>query len=193
MLFFLGGVFIFFYLGRLFGFLISFWGGGVMFDFYLWDHRGVTVSLNFLFDYLSFGFFRRISFISGLVFFYRVFYMNGTVSLRQFCWLVFLFVFSIFLLVYSGNFFMVLVGWDGLGLVSFCLVIFYMRHGSLESGLVTVFRNRVGDVFFLFRFYFFYLNGSWLHDFHSFYCFWLFGVFIFCGGITKSAPKKKPG
>lgn len=32
-------------------------------------------------------------------------------------------------------------------MVSFLLVVFYQRRGSLGAGLVTVFMGRVGDVF----------------------------------------------
>jgi len=107
--------------------------------------------------------------------------------MRRFSWLVFLFVISIFLLVFSGNFFLVMVGWDGLGLVSFCLVIFYSNSARLESGLITVFSNRVGDVFFLIRFFFFSLRGWWNFDFSSFFIYYLFLFFLFFGAITKSA------
>jgi len=79
-----------------------------------------------------------------------------------------------------------MVGWDGLGLVSFCLVIFYYNSFRLESGLVTVFRNRVGDVFFLLSFFFFSLSGIFGYDLSSFFYF-SFCVFLFFGAITKRA------
>jgi NADH-ubiquinone oxidoreductase chain 5 len=85
--------------------------------------------------------------------------MDGTVDMRRFLFLVFLFVISMFFLVFSGNFFVTMIGWDGLGLVSFCLVIFYGNSLSLESGLITVFRNRIGDVFFLVCFFLFCFGG----------------------------------
>jgi len=110
----------------------------------------------FVFDFLRLGFFSCVSFISGVVFLYSVFYISGTIDSRRFGYLVFLFVLSIIFLVFSGNFIVTIVGWDGLGLVSFCLVIFYSNSSRLESGLVTVFRNRVGDVFFLLSFLFFF-------------------------------------
>lgn len=113
--------------------------------------------------------------------------MEGIASIRRFGWLVFLFVSSMVLLVFSGNFFLVLLGWDGLGLVSFCLVIFYSNRISLESGLVTVFRNRVGDVFFLLRFFYFFVSGTWSRDFFYNFHSDLFYVFLFLGCITKSA------
>jgi NADH-ubiquinone oxidoreductase chain 5 len=72
---------------------------------------------------------------------------------------VFGFVLSMFFLVFSGNFFLTMVGWDGLGLISFCLVVFYSNHVRLDSGLITVFSNRFGDVFFLCSFFFFWGRG----------------------------------
>jgi NADH-ubiquinone oxidoreductase chain 5 len=141
----------------------------------------------FLFDFVSFGFFSCVSFISGVVLFYSLFYMEGAVDMRRFVFLVFLFVFSMFLLVFSGNFFLTMVGWDGLGLVSFLLVVFYPNSSSLDSGLITVFSNRVGDVFFLVSFLFFYSVGSSSFDSFSFDFLPFLLLFIFFGGITKSA------
>lgn len=72
-----------------------------------------------------------------------------------------------------------------MGLISFCLVIFYGSHASLESGLVTVFSNRLGDVFFLFCFFFFVVGGGFrLEGILSGVAFFLL---IFLGGITKRA------
>jgi NADH-ubiquinone oxidoreductase chain 5 len=56
------------------------------------------------------------------------------------------------LLVFGGNFFVTMLGWDGLGITSFFLVVFYQRVISGVSGLITVYTNRVGDVLFLFVF-----------------------------------------
>ncbi|KAF7380323.1 hypothetical protein HZH66_014678 [Vespula vulgaris] len=39
-----------------------------------------------------------------------------------------------------------LLGWDGLGLISYCLVIYYQNTKSFNSGIITVLLNRVGDV-----------------------------------------------
>jgi NADH-ubiquinone oxidoreductase chain 5 len=161
--------------------------GGFFFEVFLFRIGGVDFSISFLFDYVSLGFFSCVSFISGLVFLYSVFYIEGTVDFRRFFWLVFGFVLSIFFLVFSGNFFLVMVGWDGLGLISFCLVIFYSNHSRLESGLVTVFRNRVGDVFFLVCFFFFFLSGSFFFDWGSLFNKVGFFIFLFLGAITKRA------
>lgn len=179
--------FLFAYLLLLLGFVFSYFFCSFLFDVYLFNLVGYDFSLGFVFDCVSLGFFCCVSFISGLVFRYAIFYMEGTVDMRRFLWLVYGFVLSMGLLVFSGNFFVTIVGWDGLGLVSFCLVVFYRNHGSLESGLVTVFSNRVGDVFFLLSFFFFFVSGGFGYGRGLTFFRGLFFSFLFLGAITKRA------
>jgi NADH:ubiquinone oxidoreductase subunit 5 (subunit L)/multisubunit Na+/H+ antiporter MnhA subunit len=91
-------------------FLFCFFVGGFLFDFHFFSVFGFDVYLTFVFDYLSLGFFSCVSLISGMVFCYRNFYIRGGLDLRRFSYLVFLFVASMFLLVFSGNFFLTMVG-----------------------------------------------------------------------------------
>lgn len=42
-----------------------------------------------------------------------------------------------------------MLGWDGLGLVSFFLIVYYQNQSSIVSGVFTLLINRVGDRFFL--------------------------------------------
>ena len=44
-----------------------------------------------------------------------------------------------------------LLGWDGLGLVSFLLVTFYASPKALGAGMFTALRNRIGDAIILIR------------------------------------------
>lgn len=81
-----------------------------MVDFFVLRLGGFDVSLGFLFDYVSVGFFCSVSFISGLVFFYSFFYIEGVRDFRRFVWLVFGFVFSMFVLVFSRRFFVTMLG-----------------------------------------------------------------------------------
>ena len=57
-----------------------------------------------------------------------------------------LFVLSIVLMIISPNIIRIMFGWDGLGLVSYCLIIFYQNYRSYNSGMVTVLCNRIGDI-----------------------------------------------
>lgn len=60
----------------------------------------------------------------------------------------------------------ILLGWDGLGLVSYCLVIYYQNIKSANAGIVTVLSNRVGDVAIL-------LAVSWMLNYGSWNFFYL--------------------
>lgn len=118
----------------------------------------------FTFDFVSFFFFSVVSLISGVVFLYSKFYIDDYSNLSnsdndRFFYLLFLFVVSIFFLVFSGSWVVVMLGWDGLGLVSFLLVIYYNNSSSLDSGLITVFTNRVGDCLFILSFIFMFYCG----------------------------------
>lgn len=49
----------------------------------------------------------------------------------------------------SPNILRIILGWDGLGFSSFCLIIFYQNRRSKNSRLITIFRNRIGDSIFI--------------------------------------------
>lgn len=54
-----------------------------------------------------------------------------------------------------------MLGWDGLGLRSYCLVIFYQNERSNNSGTLTVLTNRLGDSCILLRVCIIRGFGSW--------------------------------
>ena len=69
----------------------------------------------------------------------------------RFLVLVNIFILSINLLIFIPRIIILLIGWDGLGVTSFLLVIYYYNIRSLSSGLITIFINRLGDRFILCR------------------------------------------
>lgn len=69
--------------------------------------------------------------------------------MNRFIIIVILFIISIFFLIVSPNLIRILLGWDGLGLVSYCLVIYYQNIKSFNAGILTALSNRLGDVAFL--------------------------------------------
>ena len=100
-------------------------------------------------DWVSLIFLSFVLFISGRVFYYSGEYIEGEINLSRFIFLLAGFVGSIGLLIFSPNLIRILLGWDGLGLVSYCLVIYYQNYKSLNAGTLTVLSNRVGDVLIL--------------------------------------------
>lgn len=99
--------------------------------------------------------------ISSIVIFYSTSYMQDEVYLNRFIWLVYLFVVSIILLIISPNLVRILLGWDGLGLVSYCLVIYYQNVKSARAGILTILSNRVGDVAILLCIAWIFNFGGW--------------------------------
>jgi len=75
--------------------------------------------------------------------------MDGEPYYRRFLSVVVAFVGSIVLLIFMSTLYGTLIGWDGLGITSFLLVIYYKNRKSLGRSLITALTNRVGDAFLL--------------------------------------------
>lgn len=60
-----------------------------------------------------------------------------------------IFILSIRILIIRNNLFLILLGWDILGISSYILVIYYQNNSSAASGSITLLRNRLGDIFIL--------------------------------------------
>ena len=108
--------------------------------------RENNLTATLLLDHTSFIFLSVVLFISSNVVFYRKRYIREDFNANRFILLVFAFVISIVIIIISPNIIRILLGWDGLGLVSYCLVIYYPTKKSRSAGILTVIRNRVGDV-----------------------------------------------
>lgn len=117
--------------------------------------------MTFLFDWISLLFISFVLFISGIVIFYSRDYILGDLNINRFILLVVMFVFSIMLLIIRPNLIRILLGWDGLGLVSYCLVIYYQNIKSYNAGILTALRNRVGDVAILISIAWILNYGGW--------------------------------
>nr|WPS93701.1 NADH dehydrogenase subunit 5 [Nedyopus patrioticus unicolor] len=161
----------------------------LIFDWVIFRVFGMDMGVTFLFDWMSLVFMSVVLMISGCVFYYMVGYMSGEKNIVRFGLLVFLFVLSMVFVIISPSFITILLGWDGLGLVSYCLVIYYGNFSSFNAGMITGISNRIGDVGLLMAVGFLFMYGSW--DFYliesSEGIMWLVSIFIVLAGFTKSA------
>lgn len=104
-----------------------------------------------VFDWESFIFLGVLFCIVGSILFFGSIYMSSEViRVKSFFLVVFSFVFFMVCLILAGDWFVLIVGWDWLGVSSFFLVCFYHREKGWVGRLKTYFYNRLGDGFFLF-------------------------------------------
>ena len=105
-----------------------------------------TINVIFIFDFISLYFISLVRLVAGRVILFRTSYISKEVYFRRFIGLVVSFIISIFLLILRPNIIRLLLGWDGLGVTSYLLVIFYQRSKSYNAGIITALTNRIGDV-----------------------------------------------
>lgn len=141
-------------------------------------------------DWVSLLFISFVFVISGRVLFYRGRYMEGDKTSGRFIYLVLAFVLSISIIVLRPNLISILLGWDGLGLVSYALVIYYRNEKSANAGILTILSNRVGDVAILLRIGLIRRLGRWNFLFFRYYIgeeWLLLKIFLIISAITKRA------
>lgn len=136
-------------------------------------------------DWISLIFMRIVLLISSIVLIYRLVYIEIDKNIFRYYMLVLIFVFSIVLIIIRPNIVRIIFGWDGLGLVSFCLVVYYQNYRSYNSGILTVLINRVGDVIILIIIRIIIMYGRWNLFFIRNIELIIF--FLIVAGITKRA------
>nr|QGT77264.1 NADH dehydrogenase subunit 5 [Potamiscus yiwuensis] len=153
--------------------------------------NSTTIVFTLIFDWVSLLFFCFVLLISSSVLYYSGSYMSEDKNFNRFMYLVLMFVFSMGAMVLSPNLISILLGWDGLGLVSYALVIYYQNEKSANAGMLTILSNRVGDVAILLSIGLMVKLGSWnfLYYAHSMSDGWwlIFKFLIILAAMTKSA------
>nr|QNV11676.1 NADH dehydrogenase subunit 5 [Chrysotus gramineus] len=154
--------------------------------------NSTSIVMTFLFDWMSLIFMSFVLLISSLVIYYSKEYMSGDIYINRFIMLVLLFVMSMMLLIISPNLISILLGWDGLGLVSYCLVIYFQNVKSYNAGMLTALSNRIGDVALLLSIAWMLNYGSWSYIFYlemmkSDFEMIIIGCLVVLAAMTKSA------
>nr|YP_009352144.1 NADH dehydrogenase subunit 5 [Limenitis sydyi]AQX44306.1 NADH dehydrogenase subunit 5 [Limenitis sydyi] len=154
--------------------------------------NSVNIVFSILLDWMSLLFMMFVSLISSSVIFYSKSYMSSELNLNRFIILVLLFVFSMILLIISPNMISIFLGWDGLGLVSYCLVIYYQNVKSYNAGMLTVLSNRVGDIMILMLVSWMLNYGSWNYIFYlnfmgNDFSMKIISLLVIIAAMTKSA------
>lgn len=154
--------------------------------------NSLNIVITFLFDWIRLIFMSLVLFISSLVIFYSKEYIAEDKTINRFIIIVLIFVMSMMLLIISPNLIRILLGWDGLGLVSYCLVIYFQNEKSYNAGMLTALSNRIGDVAFLLAIAWMLNYGSWNYIYYidlikDDFCIKVIGALVILAAITKRA------
>ena len=137
------------------------------FDFI--NTASLKVGFDFQIDQLSSLFLLIITGVGFLIHVYSTSYMHEEESkdfAKYFAYLN-LFVFSMLLLVMGGNYIIMFIGWEGVGLCSYLLIGFWFKNNDYNNAAKKAFiMNRIGDLGFLLA-VFWLLNKLGTADYHT--------------------------
>nr|QNP09890.1 NADH dehydrogenase subunit 5 [Ochthebius sp. IBE<ESP> AN77] len=164
----------------------------IMLELEMVSLNSCSIYMTILLDWMSLLFMSFVLFISSMVIYYSKEYMMSDLNINRFIMLVSMFVMSMMLLIISPNLISILLGWDGLGLVSYCLVIYYQNIKSYNAGMLTALTNRLGDVSLLIAISWMVNYGSWnfiyyLDFMKNDYMMMMMSYLVIFAAFTKSA------
>nr|WCI21412.1 NADH dehydrogenase subunit 5 [Euploea mulciber] len=164
----------------------------LMIEWEIISFNSMNIVMSILLDWMSLLFMMFVLLISSSVIYYSKSYMSSEINLNRFIILVILFILSMILLIISPNIISIFLGWDGLGLISYCLVIYYQNLKSYNAGMLTALSNRIGDVMILMVISWMVNYGSWNYIFYlnfmsNDFSMELVSILIILAAMTKSA------
>ena len=118
---------------------------------YPWINAGLLhIDFSFVLDQLSLIMLLVVTGVGFLIHIYSVGYMQDDEGYARFFSYMNLFMFFMTVLVLAGNFLVMFIGWEGVGLASYLLIGFYFQKKSAaDAGKKAFIVNRIGDFGFL--------------------------------------------
>ncbi len=116
----------------------------------LFSSSQYTFSIDFFFDLTSVVFFAMTCLTTILIFVFSKYYMHRDPGFKRFYTTVLFFFVGLSLIIFSGNFETLFVGWEFIGISSFLLIAFYRdRFLPTKNGLKIFSLYRIADAFLL--------------------------------------------
>jgi NADH-ubiquinone oxidoreductase chain 5 len=107
----------------------------------------LAISWEFLFDSLTVSMLIPVLYISSLIHIFSTDYMAQDPHSQRFFSYLSLFTFFMVVLVTGANYFVMFIGWEGIGVVSYLLINFWFTRLQANKAAILAFTmNRVGDM-----------------------------------------------
>nr|YP_009974948.1 NADH dehydrogenase subunit 5 [Platynereis bicanaliculata]QNJ33922.1 NADH dehydrogenase subunit 5 [Platynereis bicanaliculata] len=160
----------------------------IMIEWDIINFNSMDISMPIIIDTTSTLFMSTVLSIACSVMQFSKTYMSNDKTKDRFVILVILFVLSMMFLILFPHTITLLLGWDGLGITSFVLVIYYNNAKSLGAGMITALTNRIGDVMLLIAIALMFNQGQWTITvmWPNGSCWWVY-LMILIAAMTKSA------
>jgi NADH-quinone oxidoreductase subunit L len=108
------------------------------------------ISIDFLIDPLSILMMLIVAGVGFIIHVYSIGYMSQDKGFNRFFAYMNLFIFFMLVLVMGGNYVVMFIGWEGVGLCSYLLIGFWFKNRQFNNAAKKAFiMNRIGDLGFL--------------------------------------------
>nr|YP_010999052.1 NADH dehydrogenase subunit 5 [Pealius mori]WPM91810.1 NADH dehydrogenase subunit 5 [Pealius mori] len=159
----------------------------VLIEWKLFTMESMNLEMLIFIDFKSMSFFSCVLLITLAIITYSQFYMESSSKKTQFMKLIILFVASMSILIFSPNMITMIMGWEGLGMTSFILIMFYQNKKSVMSAMYTMIMNRLGDIMIIISMFNMMNLGSWMFYSPIFEKKEMILGFLLIGAFSKSA------